>query len=155
MTSLEYYIESIDQFISMLTDDIESGESTVVTQTKLAVYREVLEHLEEIEQEPNYNSINSELNGDMISRHAVCEIIDDIRDCVSVNGYWAFLERLKKLPPVNPTKTGHWIDDGFYAEGHSHKAFHCSGCGYNVLGFKEDLSNYCPNCGAKMESEEV
>lgn len=56
-------------------------------------------------------------------------------------------------------KTGHWIDDGFYAEGHSHKAFHCSKCGHNVLGFKEDLSNYCPNCGARMiepqESEEA
>ena len=52
MTSLEYYIEQVEQFISMLTDDIESGEGTVVTQTKLAVYREVLEHLEEIEQEP-------------------------------------------------------------------------------------------------------
>lgn len=51
MTSLEYYIEQIEQFISALTDDIESGEGTVVTQTKLAVYQEVLEHLEEIEQE--------------------------------------------------------------------------------------------------------
>jgi hypothetical protein len=44
MTSLEYYIEQIEQFISMLTDDIKSGEGTVATQTKLAVYREVLEH---------------------------------------------------------------------------------------------------------------
>lgn len=105
MTSLEYYIEQVEQFISALTDDIESGDGTVVTQTKLAVYREVLEHLEEIEQEPSYNSINPELNGDMISRQAVCKIIDDIRDCISVEGYWAFLERLKKLPPVNPTKT--------------------------------------------------
>lgn len=49
MTSLEYYIEQIEQFISALTDDIESGDGTVVTQTKLAVYREVLEHLEEID----------------------------------------------------------------------------------------------------------
>lgn len=49
MTSLEYYIEQIEQFISALTDDIESGEGTIVTQTKLAVYREVLEHLEEID----------------------------------------------------------------------------------------------------------
>ena len=65
MTLLEYYIEQIEQFISALTDDIESGEGTIVTQTKLAVYQEVLEHLEEIEQEPNYNSINPELNGDM------------------------------------------------------------------------------------------
>ena len=38
---------------------------------------------------------------DAVSRQAVCNIIDDIRDCVSVNGYWAFLERLKKLPPVH------------------------------------------------------
>lgn len=44
-------------------------------------------------------------------RQAVCKIIDDIRDCVSVEGYWAFLERLKKLPPVNPQpKTGHCKD---------------------------------------------
>lgn len=57
MTSLEYYIEQIEQFISALTDDIESGEGTVVTQTKLAVYREVLEHLEEIEQESSVNHI--------------------------------------------------------------------------------------------------
>ena len=51
-------------------------------------------------------------------------------------------------------QTGEWIDDGFYAEGHSHKAFHCSKCGHSVLGFKEDLSNFCPNCYAKMESKE-
>lgn len=51
MTSLEYYIEQVEQFISALTDDIESGEGTVVTQTKLAVYREVLEHLEEIQED--------------------------------------------------------------------------------------------------------
>ena len=45
---------------------------------------------------------------DLISRQAVEEIINDIRDCISVEGYWAILERLKKLPPVNPQepKTG-------------------------------------------------
>lgn len=70
MTSLEYYIEQVKQFISTLTDDIKSGYGTVVTQTKLAVYREVLKHLEEIELEQSYNSINPELNGDTISRQA-------------------------------------------------------------------------------------
>lgn len=45
--------------------------------------------------------------GDAISRQAVCRIVDDIRDCISVNGYLAFLERLKKLTPVNPQP--HWI----------------------------------------------
>jgi len=37
---------------------------------------------------------------DAISRDAVCDIVEDIRDCISVEGYWAILERLKKLPPV-------------------------------------------------------
>jgi len=39
---------------------------------------------------------------DAISRDAVCNIVDDIRVCISVEGYWAILERLQKLPPVNP-----------------------------------------------------
>lgn len=39
---------------------------------------------------------------DAISREAVKEIINDIRDCISVEGYCAILERLKKLPYVNP-----------------------------------------------------
>jgi hypothetical protein len=38
---------------------------------------------------------------DAISRQAVNEIINDIRDCISVEGYWAFLERIKNLPPVH------------------------------------------------------
>jgi Pyruvate/2-oxoacid:ferredoxin oxidoreductase delta subunit len=42
---------------------------------------------------------------DLISRQAVCNIIDDIRDCISVEGYWAILERLKKLPSVKPQYT--------------------------------------------------
>lgn len=37
---------------------------------------------------------------DAVSREAVKEIINDIRDCISVEGYCAILERLKKLPPV-------------------------------------------------------
>ena len=39
---------------------------------------------------------------DAISRDAVCNIVDDIRDCISVEGYWAILERLKKLQPFTP-----------------------------------------------------
>ena len=39
---------------------------------------------------------------DAVSRQAVCNIVDAIRDCISVEGYWAILERLKKLPSVNP-----------------------------------------------------
>lgn len=42
-------------------------------------------------------------------------------------------------------KTGHWID---MSEGFS--PYECSECG--AVEFKK--SNYCPNCGAKMEGAE-
>ena len=54
---------------------------------------------------------------------------------------------IKGIPSVNPQepKTGHWIDhqDGrwIYAK--------CSECGT----VHDTQTNYCPNCGAKMESE--
>lgn len=45
-------------------------------------------------------------------------------------------------------KTGHWTHDG----SHWKNRFICSECGYKLF---EEQTNYCPNCGAKMESEEV
>jgi len=97
MTSLEYYIEQVEQFISALTDDIESGEGTVITRTKLAVYREVLEHLEEIEQEPCE---------DAISRQAAIEAFQMFREYYSNRSNKEWVNRievvLNQLPPVNP-----------------------------------------------------
>ena len=45
-------------------------------------------------------ALSQEPCDDAISRKAVCDILEDIRDCISVEGYWAILERLKKLPSV-------------------------------------------------------
>lgn len=106
MTSLEYYIEQVEQFISALTDDIESGEGTVVTQTKLAVYQEVLEHLEEIEQEPC---------DDAISRQAAIEAFQMFREYESNRSNKEWVDRietvLNKLPPVNSLPE----DDDYFA----------------------------------------
>lgn len=116
MTSLEYYIEQIEQFISALTDDIQFGDGTVVTQAKLAVYREVLEHLEEIEQEPSYNSIKTELKPctDAISRQSAIFLSSDLKqdlpdderiaDMVMAHneGVSEYQTQLSLLPPVNP-----------------------------------------------------
>ena len=43
-------------------------------------------------------------------------------------------------------KTGHWMHDGSYWK----YRFICSECNYRLL---DKPTNYCPNCGAKMESE--
>lgn len=87
---------------------------------------------------------------DAISRQAVKEIINDIRDCISVEGYCAILERMKKLPSVSTEKTGHWIDDN---DGHGTS---CSKCGkwypHSYLT-KQDII-YCCNCGTKIGVEE-
>ena len=40
---------------------------------------------------------------------------------------------------------GHWI--------HWSRSDECSNCGYNT-GKYEEGSNYCPNCGARMDGEQ-
>ena len=39
---------------------------------------------------------------DLISRRAAINIADALRDYISVKGYWAWMERLKKLPSAQP-----------------------------------------------------
>ena len=87
---------------------------------------------------------------DLISRQAVEEIINDIRDCISVEGYCAILERLKKLPPANSQepKTGHWITVTNGRGGHE-----CSLCHEYAPSYQngdEWLTKYCPGCGCRM-----
>lgn len=47
-------------------------------------------------------------------------------------------------------KTGHWIDEGWYAEGHSEHAYRCSECEEQYIGYVGEYK-HCPNCGARME----
>ena len=56
---------------------------------------------------------------------------------------------LANLPSITPQglKTGHWTDDGY-----------CSCCNkqtfpLDVSGYASGYDSFCPNCGAKMESE--
>lgn len=58
---------------------------------------------------------------------------------------------------VEPVKYGKWIID--YAEGRKIYHAHCSECGKeptrNIGGdyYIDKLSDYCPNCGARMEGD--
>lgn len=51
------------------------------------------------------------------------------------------IKEFQRLPSAE-VKRGRWIEDGHYER--------CSECGEVV----DELYNYCPCCGAKMESEQ-
>lgn len=67
--------------------------------------------------------------------------------------------RLENLPAadVEPVRHGEWegTADG-YADGELvYDMWNCSECGYDADGAEEQSEwKYCPNCGAKMDSEE-
>ena len=100
-------------------------------------------------------------DGDCISRQAVIEAIEDDKrkgnDSCYASNYDAqcFKQIIKELPPVKPEqKMGRWIEkDGFDGDTY----YDCSECGESfclIDGTPTDnLYNYCPNCGAKMEGE--
>ncbi len=88
---------------------------------------------------------------DCISRQAVldtlmkCEEPCEDRQDFYLDSTTEFEEKIKELPPVNPKqKIGHWIKSSIGG------AKICSICQAHMglSSFK-----FCPNCGAKMESE--
>ena len=91
---------------------------------------------------------------DAISRQAVLEAIT--ANCIWENEYNLTSSRIKKsvesLPSVNPQpKTGHWID---IMVGDM-PAQACDRCNtFYPLAYTGGGHKYCPNCGAKMESED-
>ena len=85
---------------------------------------------------------------DCISREAVLENAYAYGNGLEPEGYCVNVEDIQALPPVTPQepRKGHWI----WCVG-SHK---CSNCEEYTCFSHEKLLRYCPNCGAKMESEE-
>ena len=83
---------------------------------------------------------------DAISRQAA---IKSIVWCVSD------IERIKKLPSVIPSKSiGRWVE---HEDAMGDTYYDCSCCGESWSTIDGNPWNngmkYCPNCGAKMESE--
>ena len=56
---------------------------------------------------------------------------------------------------VPPHKTGHWIDEKIQRlDGTFYWFRECSECGYARIDCNPDMdTNFCPNCGAQMESK--
>lgn len=64
-------------------------------------------------------------------------------------------DKIKVLPSadVAPVRHGHWIHYGFDTP-HGVDWMHCSECGKRDKFCQAALTNYCPNCGARMQKGE-
>ena len=71
------------------------------------------------------------------------------------DGVQWMLEQIDALPSadVQLVRRGHWVHDG-YDHPHGNDWIHCSECGKRGINVPADLTNYCPNCGARMDGEQ-
>ena len=90
----------------------------------------------------------------MISREAVLKLVENKPyDWSNLTERHEMMQRIRKLPSVQPSRKGHWIrkeDDMCWWD-------ECSECGLKPLKgrFTNDdiLSNFCPSCGADMRGD--
>ena len=102
-----------------------------------------------------HNTVSLQADGDLISRQAVIDIIEDACPIYGNDYRYILRDKVNELPsvaiPSAEPKTGHWMITSM-----SDIAY-CSNCdklldkipSSIVVGFK-----YCPNCGAKMGGEQ-
>ena len=87
---------------------------------------------------------------DMISRQAAIDGLEKYHEGADlhIDGLTYAYDLICKLPSVSTEKTGRWIKD-------DKEHGHCSLCGFSGVDLtRPELTNFCSNCGAKMEVEE-
>ena len=95
---------------------------------------------------------DAQADGDLISREAVIDIIEDVCPIYGNDYRYILREKVNELPSVAiPNNVGHWI--GIDEE--PHEDYECDRCGClvgmqtaNVSPYEE--YKYCPKCGCLM-----
>ena len=81
-----------------------------------------------------------------IEFNAKHELFGESRD-LALEGLKHIKKALKGMPTIDPVKHGRWkFAKDVYVS--------CSVCGVTILLFNAENPNYCPHCGAKMDSKE-
>ena len=125
----------VDELARAISDErccISRGRSTAT------IMQDILDLPSVKPQEPCY---------DVISREAAILLAS-----IATLSVDETVEAIKRLPSVQPKqKTGHWIDDTKYG------GTECSECGkwYLHTTIAKNEIMYCPECGARMESEDA
>ena len=88
---------------------------------------------------------------DLISRKAVLSMKRLFIDEDGVMAYAVPTGNILRLPSVTPkAKTGRWIDIQYFKADDTYYRPKCPFCSIEP----KEYSNYCPNCGAKMQEVE-
>ena len=88
---------------------------------------------------------------EFISKRAVLDAITEIDEGVNMDIYTNEVrEIIEDLPSIQPV-TGKWeTDEVCCSDGYKYTVTYCSECDKQV----DYMTNFCPNCGAKMEVSE-
>ena len=111
-------------------------------------------HIEPNEEFLMAIKVLKQADGDLISRKDTIEWLKKVTVTDGITfetGFKQILTDIEQMPSAE--KNEMWIDEGFYAEGHSEHAYRCSKCDEHYIGYVGEF-NYCPNCGAKMQESE-
>lgn len=69
--------------------------------------------------------------------------------------YERFLDAIDDAPTIESEReTGKWIKDEERSKNHVEPIFVCSACNNHEAWGVCECTNYCPNCGSKMEGTE-
>ena len=92
---------------------------------------------------------------DAISRSAVMKLLESR---YSSDTIMSIYEEVLELPSVNPTRPkAKWIErdlESYNPITRDRKIYVCSNCHLGIDSSVNRFANYCPNCGAEMESED-
>ena len=97
--------------------------------------------------EPCDNAISRKLVKTEYKRRLESSLKDESRglDLTHLADCTRFNEFIDSIPPVNTTKTGHWIKTGYIDK------VTCSNCNRKMWNFWEvNDFDHCPDCGARM-----
>ena len=81
----------------------------------------------------------------------------EFRDSIKQAIKEALNETTLKIQVIADKPSGKWIDDKVddFSQSFGFEKFHCSICKTIIKGSLAEKSNFCPNCGAKMEQGET
>ena len=133
------YLEALEMAIEALKDNQWQKGYDTATANANETKRSLVEMYEQ-----QIEALKADPCEDAVSRKAVMKL----KSHKPEYGDMIYAFDVELLPPVTPKqRTGKWIRQGNdYTD-----YYECENCGI-AIGL-DDIKNFCPNCGAKMEGE--